>query len=142
MQRLLSGALCLVALYTLCGCAAWKDDLIRSAHDSAGKTDCKSSVAIPASNETQAQASIAGANEYSSALIPQTVQTCRIDSASCLLQATSPRAAAPDTGAPVVHVPETSYDFGTMQEDKDFLHKFTVMNFGTAELVIKKIIPD
>jgi hypothetical protein len=129
MQRLLSGLLCFAALYTLCGCAAYKDSFSRSAQGTARQT------------ETEASASIAGTNENTCALIPGTAQTCRIDSATCLVQATSSPVEAPQKSAPIVQVPETSHDFGTMQEDKEFFHKFLVKNTGTSELVIKKIIP-
>ena len=118
MQRLFIGLLCFPVLYGLCGCASFKDTFSRSGQESP-----------PQQSETKAPA-----------LIPATPQTCPLDPASCVPQTTSP-AAAPDKTAPIVQVPETSYDFGIMREDKEFVHKFHIKNAGASELIIKKISP-
>ena len=142
MRRLLSGLVCIVALYALCGCASFKNAFSRSSQDSAGKTDQTCSVANPAPNSTETCSSSAGANESTSALIPNTAQTCRIDSAPCIVQAQASSDVTPDPAAPVVQIPEKSFDFGPMRDDKEFTHKFRIKNIGGAELKIKKIIPD
>jgi hypothetical protein len=101
----------------LCGCAAFKDSFSRFGQQPAQKA------------ETKAPASI-----------PETAQVCSLDTVACVPQSTSP-VAAPDKAAPVVQVPETSYDFGIMSEDKDFVHKFRIKNVGASELKIKKVLP-
>ena len=118
MQRLFIGLLCFLVLYGLCGCAAFKDTSSRSGQGSS-----------PQQSETKA-----------SALIPAASQTCRLDSVACIPQTTS-LAIAPDNAAPIVQVPETSFDFGIMREDKEFVHKFRIKNVGASELIIKKISP-
>jgi hypothetical protein len=118
VRRLFIGLLCFTVLYGLFGCAAFKDTSSRSAQES-----------LPQQYETKAPA-----------LIPAALQTCPLDSIACVPQTTS-LVAAPEKAAPIVQVPETSFDFGIMREDKDFVHKFRIRNVGTSELIIKKIIP-
>ncbi len=118
MQRLFIGLLCFLVLYGLCGCAAFKDASSRSGQESPLQQ-----------SETKAPA-----------LIPATPQICPLDSVACVPQTTS-LAAAPEKAAPIVQVPETSFDFGMMREDKEFVHKFRILNAGTSELIIKKISP-
>ena len=118
MQRLFIGLLCFLVLYGLCGCAAFKDTSGRSGQESP-----------PQQSETKAPA-----------LIPATHQTCSLDSVACVPQTISP-AVAPEKGAPIVQVPETSFDFGIMREDKEFVHKFRIKNVGASELIIQKISP-
>jgi hypothetical protein len=118
VQRLFTGLLCFAVLYCLCGCAAFKDSSSGSWQES-----------TPQQSETKPPA-----------LIPETAQVCLLDPAACVPQTTSP-VAAPEKAAPVVQVPETSFDFGKMNEDKVFVHKFQIKNAGTSELIIKKILP-
>ncbi len=118
MQRLFIGVLYFLLLYGLCGCAAFKDAYSRSGQESS-----------PQQSETKAPA-----------LIPAASQTCPLDSVACIPQ-TTPLAVAPDKAAPIVQVPETSFDFGIMREDKEFVHKFRIKNVGASELTIKKISP-
>ena len=68
---------------------------------------------------------------------------------------TETRAAAPTSGTapagiilaqaqqrtgPVAEVAEKSFDFGTMNEDRDYSHAFIIKNAGTSELTIKKVL--
>ena len=49
---------------------------------------------------------------------------------------------APATGkASIMELPETTLDFGTMDEDKEYVHKFAIKNAGRSQLKIKKVIP-
>jgi LEA14-like dessication related protein len=49
---------------------------------------------------------------------------------------------APAAAAPRVEVPETTFDFGKVYEDKELVHTFTINNTGDAPLRIKGIDPD
>jgi len=118
VQRLFIGLLCFLVLYGLCGCAAFKDTSSRSGQESPSQQ-----------SETKAPA-----------LFPATPQTCRLDSVECVPQTTS-LVVAPEKGTPIVQVSETSFDFGIMREDKEFVHKFRIKNVGASELIIKKISP-
>ncbi|SPJ13802.1 conserved exported hypothetical protein [Syntrophobacter sp. SbD2] len=69
-----------------------------------------------------------------------TPQVCLLDPASCIPQTPSP-AVAPDKTAPIVQIPETSYDFGILREDTELVHKFLIKNVGASELIIKKVSP-
>jgi hypothetical protein len=42
---------------------------------------------------------------------------------------------------PRVEVPETDFDFGLVSDGNDYLHVFKIRNTGTADLVIRKILP-
>lgn len=57
------------------------------------------------------------------------------------LQTDTSSPARAEKPVPVVQVPEPSFDFGKMSDDKVFVHKFLLKNVGTSELVIKKILP-
>ncbi len=47
------------------------------------------------------------------------------------------------TGAPPkVVLPETTYDFGVIAEEKDYVHEFVVKNEGTGVLKIREVVPD
>jgi hypothetical protein len=135
MRHLLSGLFCLVALYMLCGCASYRDGLGGSIREPAGQTG------PVAADKTQGATEAKTSNECSSTLVPEKAQTCRVDSPSCFVQNASPGAAAPELALPVVEVPEKFHDFGTMREDRDFVHEFHVKNVGSSELLVAKIIP-
>jgi hypothetical protein len=45
-------------------------------------------------------------------------------------------------GAPKVVLNETTFDFGKITEDKDYIHEFVVKNGGTGVLRIHEIVPD
>ncbi len=113
MQRFFTRLLCFLALLMLCGCAAFKGDSIRPGQEPVLQT------------ETKAPASIAG-----------TAETCPVGSLVCVTPVP-----APEKRAPLIEIPEKSYDFGIMNEDGDFSHKFEIKNVGTSELIIKKILP-
>lgn len=49
-------------------------------------------------------------------------------------------APAPVSG-PSVEIPETSFNFGTLTDGKDYVHDFKIKNTGTAPLEIKKVLP-
>jgi hypothetical protein len=118
VQRLFIGLLCFALVCGLCGCAGFKDSSYRSGQE-----------LPPQQSETKAPD-----------LNPEAAQICPLDPAACVPQTTSP-VTPPGKTAPVVQVPETSFDFGTMSEDKVFVHKFQIKNVGASELIIKKILP-
>ena len=43
--------------------------------------------------------------------------------------------------APVVEAPETSFDFGEVSEDRDYVHDFIIRNTGAAALELKRVLP-
>ncbi len=118
MQRLFIGLLCFAFVNGICGCAAFKD------------SSCCSGQELPP------QQSEAKAPD----LIPAAPQICLLDPAACAPEITS-SVTPPEKAAPVVQVPEKSFDFGTMSGDSVFVHKFQIKNVGASELIIKKIIP-
>lgn len=65
---------------------------------------------------------------------------CLLDPTANIHPDKSPAAADPEK-APSVQVAETSYDFGVVKEDEEFVHRFSVRNVGKAVLRIKKILP-
>jgi hypothetical protein len=144
---LLSGLICFVTLYLLCGCASFKDTAGRSGQESIQQTGTTASVPMSGTDGSEslcktnnACASPAPTNESK---IAGTVQVCRLESAQCFLQTTDSPASIPSPGTtgPVVQVPEATYDFGSMPGYSVFSHKFVIKNVGTSELVIKKIFP-
>jgi len=50
--------------------------------------------------------------------------------------------AGPAAAAPRAEVPETTFDFGKVYEDKELVHTFSITNTGEAPLHIKGIDPD
>ena len=50
--------------------------------------------------------------------------------------------ANPAAAAPKVELPETTYDFGKVYEDKELVHTFTIKNTGDEPLRISAIDPD
>jgi len=77
--------------------------------------------------------------ESSTAQDSPTTGVCLLDLAASIPETVSP---APATdNAPIVQLPETAYDFGSMNENREFVHKFSVRNVGESQLKIKKIIP-
>lgn len=154
MQRLFAGLLCFFALNLLCGCAGFKDSFSRTEKGSVRQqVDTKVSTSTAGTNEakgepdllhkTSATAACATTENKTSALVPETAQTCRLDSGVCPPPIVPPVSTPEKLNKriPVVQLPETSYDFGTMQGDETFTHKFLLKNAGTSELIIKKIIP-
>jgi hypothetical protein len=154
MQRFLAGLLCFFALYALNGCAALRNTSNHFGIGASQPNETKASAPNPKANETKVPALTREANqtEVSAPIggtvqtcalntIAGTVQTCALDTGICIALPTPP-AGTPGKGAPVAQIPEKSFDFGVMREDKDFIHKFQIKNIGTAELTIKKIIPD
>lgn len=59
--------------------------------------------------------------------------------------ATAPQQKLTDSGTaqgtPTVEVVETSFDFGELKEDEDYVHDFKVKNTGNGVLEIKKVLP-
>ncbi len=49
--------------------------------------------------------------------------------------------AAPAASGPVVQVPETSFNFGEVNDGADYVHDFKIKNVGNAALEIKKVLP-
>jgi hypothetical protein len=68
--------------------------------------------------------------------------------ANCALFGKTDRSAEPAQpqattgGTPKVVVTETTYDFGVITEDKDYMHEFVVKNEGTGTLQIREVVPD
>jgi archaellum component FlaG (FlaF/FlaG flagellin family) len=54
---------------------------------------------------------------------------------------TTPTALASKRAVPVVEIPEKIFEFGAMNENRDYTHSFVIKNVGTSELVIQKILP-
>ena len=118
MQWFFTGVLCLLVLYMLSGCTTLEDTINRLAQ--------KSRVIFHPEAKAADQT-------------PKTSETCVLDPAAFVRETTSP---APATDkAPVVQVPETTHDFGTIAEGEEFVHKFSIKNVGTSELEIKKVVP-
>lgn len=44
--------------------------------------------------------------------------------------------------APKVVLPQTTFDFGQITEDKDYSHEFVVKNEGMGVLKIREVVPD
>ncbi|SPF42877.1 hypothetical protein SBDP1_420020 [Syntrophobacter sp. SbD1] len=151
MQRLFAGLLCFFALNLLCGCTGFKDSFSRlEKYPAQQQVETKVSTSAAGTNETTGESDILHKTTAAAAapavtldtIIPESAQTCRLDIGACLPPippqvSTSGRA---DTPVPIVQLPETSYDFGTIG-DGTFTHKFSIKNAGASELVIKKIIP-
>jgi hypothetical protein len=64
---------------------------------------------------------------------------CLLDPVASVQQTVSPTPATDN--APIVELPETTHDFGTIGEGKEYVYKFIIRNIGKSELKIKKIIP-
>jgi len=124
MQRFFAGLLCFSVLLMLCGCATFKGDSSSMGREPASQAETKAASPIPGMTETTATASI-----------PGTAQTCPVGSVAC------PPPVPREKAVPIVEVPEKSFDFGIMKEDRDYSHKFVIKNVGTSELIIKKILP-
>ncbi len=151
MQRLFAGLFCFFALNLLCGCAGFKDSYSRlEKYPAKQQVETKVSTSAEGNNGTtgepdilqRATATAAAPSETINTLIPESAQTCRLDLGACIPpippQVSAPE--RPDTPVPIVQLPETSFDFGTIG-DGTFTHKFLIKNAGASELVIKKIIP-
>ena len=118
MQRFFTGMICFLVLYPLSGCTTFPGALNRFVQEPGAVLH----------HETKAAAQDS-----------PTAGVCLLDPAASIPETVSP---APATGnAPIVQLAETAYDFGTMNENKEFVHKFSIRNVGTSQLKIKKIIP-
>jgi hypothetical protein len=53
----------------------------------------------------------------------------------------SPPQASLTQGTPIVEVLEVEFDFGVVEEGKDYVHDFKVANKGNGVLEIKKVLP-
>lgn len=53
----------------------------------------------------------------------------------------SPSQASPTRGTPIVEVLVVEFDFGVVEEGKDYVHNFKVANKGDGVLEIKKVLP-
>lgn len=53
----------------------------------------------------------------------------------------NPSSAAAAKAAPAIQVPETSYDFGAVQQGKVIEHNFMIKNTGKGTLQIKQVRP-
>ena len=43
--------------------------------------------------------------------------------------------------SPSVEIPETSHDFGTISDERELVHNFSIRNVGKSVLNIKKVVP-
>ena len=50
-------------------------------------------------------------------------------------------ASAAEPGTPLLIVPESTFDFGEVREEKEYVHAFIIKNVGTGVLEIKKVVP-
>ncbi|MGO9312501.1 MAG: hypothetical protein ACLQBD_26515 [Syntrophobacteraceae bacterium] len=119
MQRFFTGVLCFLVLYPLSGCTTFTGVSNRLAQESRAVLHLETKA-------TDQDSPTAG--------------VCLLDPAASIPETVSPAPAATDN-APIVQLAETAYDFGTMNENKEFVHKFSIRNVGTSQLKIKKIIP-
>ncbi len=118
MQRFFTVMLCVLFLYPLSGCTTFTDASNRFVQES-------HAILHPEATASAPDSPIAG--------------VCLLDPAAAIPETVSP---APATdGAPIVQLAETAYDFGTMNENNEFVHKFSIKNVGASQLKIKKIIP-
>lgn len=60
----------------------------------------------------------------------------------CLVLGFALLSATPATATPRVDIPESTYDFGEVFEDKELVHTFIMRNTGDTSLAIKDIDPD
>ncbi len=118
MHRLLKGLLCFLVLGLLSGCAATKNTT---------------------SSLVQKTLTIAHLGSKTPEHGSEKGGVCLLDPTPTAADATV--AAAPADKAPVVQIPETAFDFGTVTDDKDLVHKFSIKNVGKSELKIKKVMP-
>ena len=118
MQRFFTGLLCFSVLLMLYGCATTMGDSSVSGQKPASQTETKAVAPTPGATENKATASIPGTAPAG----------------------TTP-AEAPQRTGPAIEVPEKSFDFGIMREDRDYSHAFIVKNVGTSEVTIKKVLP-
>ena len=118
MQRFFTGMLCVLLLYPLSGCTTFANGSNRFVENS-------SAVLHPETKASDQESSTTG--------------VCLLDPVAAIPEAAPP---APATDkAPIVQLAETAYDFGTMNENNEFVHKFSIKNVGTSQLKIKKIVP-
>ncbi len=118
MQRFFTGMLCVLLLYPLSGCTTFTSGPNCFVQKS-------SAVSHPETKAPDQESSTTG--------------VCLLDPVAAIPE-TAPPAPATDE-APVVQLAETAYDFGTMNENNEFVHKFSIKNVGTSQLKIKKIVP-
>lgn len=65
---------------------------------------------------------------------------CMLDPAMYAAQLSDQPAPASDT-PPVVEIPETTFNFGNVREDRELVHQFNIKNVGKSVLNIKKVLP-
>jgi hypothetical protein len=118
MQRFFTGMLCVLFLYPLYGCSTFTGASDRFVKESRA-------VLHPETKAPGQDCATAG--------------VCLLDPASAIPETVSPAPASDN--APIVQLAETAYDFGTVREDQDLRHKFTIKNVGTSQLKIKKVLP-
>ncbi len=118
MRRFFTGMLCVLLLYPLSGCTTFTDASNRFVE--------KSSAVLHPENKTPDQES-------------PTAGVCLLDPAAAIPETVSPATASDQ--APIVQLAETAYDFGIMNENNEFVHKFSIKNVGASQLKIKKILP-
>ncbi len=116
MQRLFKGLLCFLVLFLIQGCASTKE-----------------------SSSHFLQKTLAVAHLGKNPPEEKQQKVCLLDLNSAIPETTA--STAPTEKAPVVQIPETSHDFGTVTEDKTLVHKFSIRNVGKSELRIKKVMP-
>ncbi len=118
MQRVIKGLLYFLALCLVSGCATAKQS---------------------SSNFFQKTLALAHLGTNPSEQKTEKGGVCLLDLQAAIPESTAP--AAPTDKAPIVQVPETTHDFGTVTEDKNLVHKFSIRNVGRSELKIKKVMP-
>ncbi|MHC1745123.1 MAG: hypothetical protein AB9873_19130 [Syntrophobacteraceae bacterium] len=74
-------------------------------------------------------------------LLPLVLANCALFGKSSTPAETA-RPEATTGGTPKVVLTETTYDFGKITEEKDYIHEFVVKNEGTGVLQIKEVVPD
>ena len=117
MQRFFRGTLCFADLCLLSGCAVF--------HDVSNRFAQKSRAILHPETVAPTQECL-------------TAQICLHDPAASI-QETSPVPAIDE--ASIVEFPETTHDFGTMREDKEYVHKFIMKNVRRFQSKIEKSYP-
>lgn len=146
MQRFFTGLLCFLVPYVLYGCTTFNSAFSPSGQESAKRAEPTSAVSRPVrqtTNKTPAREFSQQTQTKAPDLLPGTTQTCSLASVACVPATAGISHATPsmEKHAPIVQIPQKFYNFGTLTENKDYVHKFLIKNAGTSTLKIEKIIP-
>jgi hypothetical protein len=117
MKRLCLGLICILALGLLCSFAGSGDFSNRFSHT------LLSGLHVVAPPDEHAKSS----------------EFCILDPVAYAKEAADP--VTETDKPPIAELSETTYDFGELSVEKDFVHSFSVRNTGKSDLNIKKVVP-